>query len=581
MSTIPANQIVAINPGVISAGGSPLAFNSLLLSSSSRTPIGQVLSFPTSLAVANYYGVSSNEAEAAAIYFLGFNGSNIQPSALLIAQYNAAAASAWLRGANVSNLSISALDALSGKLMINVAGTLYTSSALSFTALGSFSAVAAYIQANFSGFAGTVAYDRTSGGFVFTTTATGASETIGYITSNGATASSCTSTGTTLTIGGTVAGTFHVGDYVTGTDGTNSLPSGTTILAQVTGTTGGTGTYTISGTGTPGNLTACAITAFSSYGTLATTLGLTQATGATISQGAAAATPSAFMNSIVNQTQNWVAFFSDFDPDNGVGNTNKLLFAAWTNAQNLRYAYACWDSDITPTTSSTATASLGNILTASMSTGTVPIHGSDFTFAAFFCGMVGSVDYTQTNGAVNYTYKAQSGLVPNVTDPTTAANLTANGYNFYGVWATANQSFIGWAPGTVTGEYVWADAYMEQIQLNNAFQLALMSLLFSVKSLPFDTLGYGLQRAALSDPITAGLNFGTFAPNSISAAEAAEVNAAAGLRISDILQSQGYYLQILPASTLTRGQRTSNPLNFWYVTPGSIQKISMSSIELQ
>ena len=580
MSTIPASQLVAINPGVISAGGSPLAFNALLLSSSSRAPIGSVLSFPSSLAVASYFGATSAEAGAAAIYFLGFNNSNIKPSSLLVAQYPVAATSAWLRGGNISAVPIATLDALSGKLMIAVNGTLYTSSSLTFAALGSLSAIAAYIQTNFAGFAGTVTYDSVSGGLLFTTTVTGGSETISYITSSGATASSCTSTGAVLTVGGTVAGTFHVGDYMVGTDGTNSLPAGTVILNQISGTTGGAGTYTLSGTGSPGNLATCTITAFSQYGTMATTLELTQSTGAVTSQGAAIATPTPFMNSIVNQTQNWVAFMTAFDPDSS-GNANKLLFAAWTNAQNLRYAYACWDSDVTPMVSSAATASLGYLLNQSQSNGTVPIHGSDYTFAAFFCGMVASVDYTETNGAVTYAYKAQSVLVPNVTDPTTASNLTANGYNFYGAWATANQSFVGWAPGSVTGEFVWADAYTEQIQLNNSFQLALMTLLFSVKSLPYDALGYAMQRAALSDPINAALNFGTFAPGIISALEASEVNAAAGLIVSDILQAQGYYLQVLPASSLTRGQRASNPINFWYIAAGSVQKISMSSVELQ
>ena len=577
MSTIPASQIVAINPAIINAGGSPLAFNALLVSDSSRTPIGQVLSFPTSLAVATYYGATSDEAIVASTYFLGFDNSNIKPGALLITQYPVAAVPAWLRGGNVSTLPITTLDALTGKLMIAVNGTLYTSSALTFTALGSFSAAAAYIQTNFSTFAGTVTYDSLSGGFLFTTTATGATETISYITSNGATASACTSTSTVLTIGGTVVGTFHVGDYVTGTDSTNSLPAGTVIVNQLTGATpGGAGTYTISQAAAPGNLSSCAVTAFSQYGTLATTLGLTQQTGAILSQGADAATPTPFMNSIVNQTQNWVSFFTDFNPD-ATGNANKLLFAAWANAQNLRYLYACWDSDVTPTTSSAATSSLGNILTANGSNGTVPIHGSDYTFAAFFCGMVASVDYTETNGAVDYTYKAQGGLTPNVTDPTTATNLIANGYNFYGAWATANQSFIGWAPGSITGEFKWADAYTDQVWLNNAFQLALMELLFSVKSLPYDSLGYGLQRAALSDPINAGLNFGAFAPGiPLSALQAAEVNAAAGLNISGTLSAQGWYLQILPAAPLARGQRKTNPINFWYSAPGSIQQISMS-----
>ena len=82
--SIPASYFVSIVPGVIIAGGSALDLNGLMLTSGTRTPIGSVLSFASSAAVATYYGASSTEAQAAAIYFLGFDNSNVKPGALLV-----------------------------------------------------------------------------------------------------------------------------------------------------------------------------------------------------------------------------------------------------------------------------------------------------------------------------------------------------------------------------------------------------------------------------------------------------------------------------------------------------------------
>jgi hypothetical protein len=118
--------------------------------------------------------------------------------------------------------------------------------------------------------------------------------------------------------------------------------------------------------------------------------------------------------------------------------------------------------------------------------------------------------------------------------------------------------------------------------MSNQFQLAMMTLLTSVKSIPYDTAGYALVRAAMMDPINAAGTFGAFDPNiNLSALEIAEVNQAAGQSIAGTLQSQGWYLQILDAAAQTRGARQSPPMTFWYADGGSIQQLNLASVELQ
>lgn len=317
-------------------------------------------------------------------------------------------------------------------------------------------------------------------------------------------------------------------------------------------------------------------------GTLSAGLKLTQATGAVLSQGAAIAVPGTFMDGVVAQTQNWASFFTTFDPDAGSGNTLKLAFAAWVNGKSNRYLYASWDTDITPTQSTQASSSIGYLLDTAGSSGTAPYYAPDATKAAFLCGAIASINFSATNGRATMAFKSQAGLTADVTDQVVASNLIANGYNFYGSYATANQSFVFMYPGQVTGAFNWIDSYVNQIWMNNGFQLALMTLLTSLKSIPYNAAGYALIEAACADPINAAVNFGAIRPGvPLSTLQAAQVNTAAGLAIDGILSTRGWYLQVLPATAQVRAARGTPPMNFWYMDGGSVQSINLPSIMIQ
>lgn len=314
-------------------------------------------------------------------------------------------------------------------------------------------------------------------------------------------------------------------------------------------------------------------------GTAATALGFT---GGVTSQGAAAQTPSGAMNNILAITANWASFMTLFDPDGGTGNTIKQQFAAWVagGVANNNYVYVCWDVDTTPQNTVPASSSLG-ILTANES-GVCLISSVDYTIAAFICGAIASINFNAVNGRATFAFKqSPSPLNGTITNQTVAANLIANNYTFYGAYATAAQGFTFFYDGAVQGEFIWLDAFVNQIWLNNSFQLNLMSLLTSVGSVPYDTAGYALLRAACMSTIQAGLNFGAFAPTNLSPAQIAEVNTAAGTAIDAVLSAQGWYLQVLPAPAATRAQRKSPPMNFWYLDAGSVQQISLNSVEVQ
>jgi len=200
---------------------------------------------------------------------------------------------------------------------------------------------------------------------------------------------------------------------------------------------------------------------------------------------------------------------------------------------------------------------------------------------AFALGFAASIDFSRTNGRATFAFKAQDGVTATVTDEQITANLLDNGYSFYGSYATANDQFNFAYNGQMAGKFKWFDTFLNQVYLNSQLQLALMSLLTSVKSIPYNESGYSLIRAAMQDPIDSALNFGGIRKGiTLSASQAAQVNSAAGLDVSDIIEAQGYYLQILDPGAQVRANRGTPVINFWYTDGGAVQKITLASIDI-
>lgn len=392
MTTISASQIVRILPQVLNAGGDPLAFNGLFLTKSTRVPTingasGGVLSFPNDgSSVASYFGGTSQEATEANVYFLGPDTSTKKPENALFARFPASAIAAFLRGGNVTTLTLAQLQALTGTLSIVVDGYTHTASALNLSAATSYTAAASLIQAGLNA------------------SQPVAASVTGAIAAGPSVAITGSIAGNVLTVNSVTTGPVVPGTVLSGT----GVTAGTTVSSQLTGTQGGVGTYAVSAsqivpngalTGSYGILTVTAVSngtlsvgqtlsgtgvtagtvitglgtgtglagtyyvspsqtaasgtisaastpvtvAFDSVsggflitsgitgsastmayatGSLADGLFLTQATGAILSQGSDAMTPGDFMTALTQLTQNWASFTTLFDPDGGLTGTN-------------------------------------------------------------------------------------------------------------------------------------------------------------------------------------------------------------------------------------------------------------------
>lgn len=491
--SIPASDIVSVNPGVLGTGGNPLALNGVILSESELLPTGKVNSFSSANAVKEFFGSTSDEYALSQKYFLGFDNSTIKPDTLYFAPYAADDRAAWLQSGSFKGVTLAALQTLTGVLTVTVDGTAFTSGSINLATATSFSDAAAKITTAFTGTGKpTCTYNSINNTFVLTSPTEGVASTMTFAT-----------------------------------------------------------------------------------GTLSAGLKFTSVTGAVLSQGADADTPETAMDNVVANTLNWVDFMTAFEPVTA----GKIAFAEWTNDQNQRFAYIAWDTDAQAIVNGSTTA-FGVLCNDAEYDGVVPVY-NNAELAAMVLGTVASIDFSRTNARITAAFKSQSGFVSTVTDQQIAANLLANGYSFYGSYATANDDFEFFYDGHMSGKWKWLDTFVNQVYLNSQFQLALMSLLTSAKSIPYNEDGYALIRAAMQDPIDQMLNFGGIrAGINLSEQQAAIVNSEAGRDVATTIETEGYYLQVLDPTPQVRGNRGTPVVNFWYTDGGAVHKINVASIDI-
>lgn len=312
-------------------------------------------------------------------------------------------------------------------------------------------------------------------------------------------------------------------------------------------------------------------------GTLAIPLALTAATGATVSQGAAIDVAGTAMAAITATTQNFVAFTTLFTL------TDQLFvdFATWNGALDNRFMFVGWTTSATAITNSDTT-SPARVIDAANISGTACIYSPSADKAVFVLGYVASLDFNRLNGRTVAAFRSGDGLTADVTNSTIASNLLANGYSFYGSYATANDDFIWLYDGQVSGLFAWIDSYVNQIWLNNRFQISLMSLLANVGQIPYNDDGYEMIGSGIQSDINAALNYGAIrAGVELTEAQVSEINNLAGTDIRDIMFTRGWYLSVVDPGGTVRAARGSPVCTFFYTDGGSCQRIVLSSLMVQ
>jgi hypothetical protein len=493
--SIPASAFVNVIPSVLGAGAPPLSMSALFVTEDPSIPIGTVQNFANAAAVSAWFGPASNQAALAAMYFSGYTGCTQLPGAMLWAQYNPAAVSAYLRGLQNTPLTLAQVQALSGTIAINVNGTNYTTGSINLSGATSFSNAASLIQTGLTAVSApvTVTYDALRGAFLITSNTTGSGSTIAYPTDT----------------------------------------------------------------------------------SLSPALYLTQAKGAVLSQGAAAATASGIMTQVAAVNSNWAAFTTDWLPND----TIKLAFAAWVTLQDDEFVYVAYDNNAAALAPN-ASSSFG-VLTA-LDNGVYAIYNPSGLAAAFVCGAIASINFTQPGGRTSFAYLSNPGLTPDIVSQTQMNNLLGNSYDCYVGVAAATEAFQYLWNGHVSGAWKWLDSYVNQIYFNSAFQSALLSLLTQSHWIPFNNQGAGQIGAAIQPVINQMLGFGAaVAGGTLSGSQAAEISANYGANAVSAIENAGYFVSIPIPPTTTQVARGPWSVTVLYFDGESVQTINFSSIDVE
>jgi len=583
--SIPASSIVSVVPGVLAAGGNPLALNGLFLTQSTNLPVGNPVPFTNLASVLAYFGQYAWSGTATCSATTLTVVSTTSGSLAVGQQIQGSLASLVPPGTYITGLGT--YTALSGVGTVTISGAGFTQATA--TAMTSNSLEYNMASTYFNGYTNS---SQKPTSLYFSRYITAASS-VGSAYPGSAAFLRGTSvlsliavqaqSGNTLTL--TINGTPVTSGALTALSSASSFSIAAAAIqaafAFSGATLGTTITYSslfnafVVQTAANATVTSCAATSIlQATGTAAAGLGLT---AGTISPGAAVSTPAAAMTAIQLSTQNWAIMATCFEPVA----TDKQAFATWINGTNGQFAYACYDTDSTISTSSPSASCIGIYTRTYSLGGTIPIV-NDPLCAAGVCGAFASVNYNATNGRISLAFKSFTGVAASIVDPTSAANCLANEYNFYGAYATANQGFNVFYNGQISGAFSWADSYVNAIWLNSALQLALMNMFTATNAVPYNNAGYAQVEAACWPVLQSALNAGVINTGVVlTAAQIAQVNSAAGIPIDQALATRGFYLQVLPASGNSRNNRTTPPCTLWYMDGGSINQLSLASIDIQ
>lgn len=175
LASIPASEIVTVLPSVLGAGGTAMALNAVIISDDVKFVAKE---YSNADAVGNDYGTTSDKYKFAQIYFNGFTGSTVKPSALFISKYSAVASAAKLTGASLRSMSLGQLKAITGAISVTINGVLKTGT-VNLSAATSFSNAATLIA---TALTAAVTFDTQLQSFVIASGTTGATSSISFAT---------------------------------------------------------------------------------------------------------------------------------------------------------------------------------------------------------------------------------------------------------------------------------------------------------------------------------------------------------------------------------------------------------------
>jgi hypothetical protein len=312
---------------------------------------------------------------------------------------------------------------------------------------------------------------------------------------------------------------------------------------------------------------------------LGTMMGLTQATGAIPTAGAALETVAQSLTNLYNINQAWFYFTSTKEIANEVTvpNPDILAAAAWAEANELYYGQSLLDGTAfvsSPGGSTAATlAELDYSYTGVQYEAVVQANTDPYAIMALLARIV-TVDFEQPNSTIDLKFKQEPGITPVALTQTEVQQLQANNVNYYTQFG--ENAMI--AQGVSVGGR-WIDEVVGLAWLSWAVQTAIFAYLYSLTTkLPQTDKGVAMITQVIAGVLDTAVDNGLLAPGQWNAGPVTGTDGTTVVNTGDFLKT-GYIIYAAPVASQSQVQRATRIYNLFTVIlkgAGAIQQVSVA-----
>lgn len=310
---------------------------------------------------------------------------------------------------------------------------------------------------------------------------------------------------------------------------------------------------------------------------LSALLGLSEETGAVLSQGSKALTPAQNMNLITSVSRNWVGFTTLYETEL----EEAMELAKWADIDD-DYVYFDWDNDVKMTNQATQSQTKAYKLKENNFNCLVEVYGGAQETATFLA-VGASIDWTANQGIKTWFAKSASGIKASVLSDEVAEALDDLRVNYVGAFATRNAEFDFINRGCLlSGIYEFIDVLYGMIWFKARIQRQIMDGFASINRAPYNALGFAFIEAWLLDPINEAKRNGVIDTGlELSNSQVQQLlTETANTNIKQDLFSKGYWYLIESPSANVRTERGTPRLGLWFTYAGSIQRVEMPLSEI-
>lgn len=225
-------------------------------------------------------------------------------------------------------------------------------------------------------------------------------------------------------------------------------------------------------------------------------LGWNKASGGIVSNGTAPAALTETLDSAVELSNNFASF--GFLQELNAEQIEEV--SKWTNGQNNQFMYSV----------NVADADYAEVQGKVSGYSGVALNYDAFDGYAWLMPMIltASVDWSRTNGVINFMYHQFPSIPVSVTTDTLSDNLDNLGINYNGATQQAGNQIAFYQRGTLQGEVTDMGVYANEIWLKDAIASNLLSLLLALPQIPANSTGTGLARTSIQSVIDEAKNNG-------------------------------------------------------------------------